>query len=889
MIYKIFRNNLLKIIFAILLITSSFSYLVYKYNNDYSYSRILQFNNSISKTKLLGKFYFFSFNIFETIVDEFNVFKIYDKFKFNKPKTINLILSTADQMDLEAQVEKAKKKGFIHDSIKKWRKAKLQSNNEDYSVEFKLHGTSISPLVNGKKNLRIKFDDDKKYLDGTRQSNLINIFSKSDENIPTIFFNNYANNFGLLAPSGQVAILMINGKSKSFIYNQERHEKEWFEKKKITNYSILKNNDDWNKKNEIAHNSDFDLNEKNIEISGNKARSNIALGSINNLFNAIKSEDPNKILKLIDIDYFAKFLALLALVNDPHSITGDNLKYIYDYSTGKFKILFRQETGQVFKIDSKLENFNDALFENNPSYKSSLSHNLFKIILTNNEFRFQRDFYLNELIKKKEDVINTAKEIYDESYKVLIHSDIKLRYQKYLKNKFFNTLNYNLYFIEKYLNYSKIYATVEVDKNKNTISIISDTFIPHQIKVINFGGDKIYLEKDKKYLLPSLTFEKEKISYSEKQILFPSDKIITKIQIQNVLTKKNVAQENIYLNNIKKFKLTDYNSFVNSLESNKLEYLLEDNKLVIKKGNYIISSNIILPENMKAIIEKGTNFYLKGNISMLFRGDFLAKGTKDEKISVSKYNKSEPFGTFAIAGGNKKNFVLLDNFIINGGSQQLIEGIFFLSQLSIHNANVKIINSEIIGGISDDGANIKNSNVEISSSIFKDNKSDQLDLDFCTGKIYKSSFLSKNSSFNFNGDGIDLSGSNIILSENLINNAKDKAISVGEKSKVIIENHSFNENHIAIAIKDESTAYVLKNKFFNNNLNVSMYVKKRIFNEPYVYLNKNEYTENEIINILEKKIFDNYSLEEGVIAFIENINEKKFYKKIKNEITSSES
>ena len=129
MIYKIFRNNLLKIIFAILLITSSFSYLVYKYNNDYSYSRILQFNNSISKTKLLGKFYFFSFNIFETIVDEFNVFKIYDKFKFNKPKTINLILSTADQIDLEAQVEKAKKKGFIHDSIKKWRKAKLQSNN----------------------------------------------------------------------------------------------------------------------------------------------------------------------------------------------------------------------------------------------------------------------------------------------------------------------------------------------------------------------------------------------------------------------------------------------------------------------------------------------------------------------------------------------------------------------------------------------------------------------------------------------------------------------------------------------------------------------------------------------------------------------------------------
>ena len=110
MIYKIFRNNLLKIIFAILLITSSFSYLVYKYNNDYSYSRILQFNNSISKSKLLGKFYFFSFNIFETIVDEFNVFKIYDKFKFNKPNTIKLIL--------RPKLKRQKKKGLFMTQLK---------------------------------------------------------------------------------------------------------------------------------------------------------------------------------------------------------------------------------------------------------------------------------------------------------------------------------------------------------------------------------------------------------------------------------------------------------------------------------------------------------------------------------------------------------------------------------------------------------------------------------------------------------------------------------------------------------------------------------------------------------------------------------------------------
>ena len=42
-------------------------------------------------------------------------------------------------------------------------------------------------------------------------------------------------------------------------------------------------------------------------------------------YNAIEFVLKQANLKLIDIDYFAKFLALLALVNDPHSITGDNL------------------------------------------------------------------------------------------------------------------------------------------------------------------------------------------------------------------------------------------------------------------------------------------------------------------------------------------------------------------------------------------------------------------------------------------------------------------------------------------------------------------------------------------------------------------------------------
>ena len=73
----------------------------------------------------------------------------------------------------------------------------------------------------------------------------------------------------------------------------------------------------------------MDLNEKNIEVSGTGVNTDIAIGSIKNLFDAVNSKDIKKIFRLIDKDYFAKFLALSVLVNDNHQITGDNLCETY--------------------------------------------------------------------------------------------------------------------------------------------------------------------------------------------------------------------------------------------------------------------------------------------------------------------------------------------------------------------------------------------------------------------------------------------------------------------------------------------------------------------------------------------------------------------------------
>jgi hypothetical protein len=880
------RNYILtSIIILFVFFISSIAYFSYIYHNDESYKKILEINKSLNREKISGKLYFLAFKIIRKASDELNLARVYKKIKYQNPSTVNLEMSGADVSFIKEQINVFKKKGFIKDELNSWRKAKLKLDKKEYLIDFKFNGTSISPLKKDHFSLRIKYKKEQK-INQIREFNLIKIYFDSGENIPTIIFNNLAKSFGLLSPSGETRILKINGVNVGFYYIQERHSKEWFEINEITNYSILKNNDDWDKKNESGHISDLDLNEKNIEISGNGSNPAIAYGAIKKLFDSVKEKNLEKIFQLIDKDYFAKYLAVLSIINDNHIITGDNVRYIYDFTNGKFKILFRQESGFIEPINSSIENFNKSLFVNN-SFEETFTHDLFKLIISDKDFRFQKDLYLKKILTNKESIISEAENIYKEAFKNLVFSDVKLRHQKYLKIEFFNNLNHNFKKIDKYLNYSKVYVSIERKNNLNILSVTNDSFSPIKINAFIFDDKKKEIINSNEYIVPAIEYDGENFEYADYKLNIISDTKINKIEFQNIIAQKKIDDEHIYLNEIRNFDLTNKKSLILSLKNNGLRYDLNNSNLFIKKDNYIISENLIIPSGINTVIEKGTNFFIKKNISILFKGDLLAKGSENEIIKVKNYDKKFPFGTFATVSQNKKNNVILENFEIEGGSEAIVEGMVFLGQLSIHNSNVKILKSKINNSISDDGANIRNSNIEISNTVFNNNKFDHLDLDFCNGILENNLFIAEqktnklmdNNESNLNGDGIDLSGSKVIIKNNTIISSSDKAISVGEKSLAIIKNNYFKLNNIAIAIKDESKTYIFDNKFDQNKLKFSMYVKKYFFDMPTLYLNKENYIQDNIKSINEKN-----NIKEGNIYFIENKDKEEFYNNFKNDV-----
>ena len=156
--------------------------------------------------------------------------------------------------------------------------------------------------------------------------------------------------------------------------------------------------------------------------------------------------------------------------------------------------------------------------------------------------------------------------------------------------------------------------------------------------------------------------------------------------------------------------------------------------------------------------------------------------------------------------------------------------------MSIHGADVFIENSSFINSKSDDGINIKYSTVNIKNSYFANNIGDQIDLDFCDGKFENNKLVFEDylNKAELETDGLDISGSQIIIDNNLFFNFSDKGISVGEKSYPLIKNNNLESNNMAIAVKDGSIAKVEQNTFINNKKDLSIYAKKKFYKYPKV-------------------------------------------------------
>ena len=80
-----------------------------------------------------------------------------------------------------------------------------------------------------------------------------------------------------------------------------------------------------------------------------------------------------------------------------------------------------------------------------------------------------------------------------------------------------------------------------------------------------------------------------------------------------------------------------------------------------------------------------------------------------------------------------------------------------------------------------------------------------------------------------NGDGLDLRGSRVVVVNNELTGAADKAASVGEQSEALFLANRIGHSATGVAVKDLSTAYLYDNRFEENRRDVRANMKKPFF------------------------------------------------------------
>lgn len=908
-----FWIKIINLIFFLLL----FSLIIFSYNSDtIMFKAINVFDErtqnildlSEKRNKLMKAIQ--SLNIFSS-----SFFNISDTSNYNSLPLFDIEFTNENILYLNSVIERSKDQSkniyslgsfvSIYDNdFTEQTRSSIIFKGQQYNAKIKLHGVSDDNWINPKKSYSVKTSKEK-YINNLRRFKLILL---EEQSIQTLLSYYVSNLMGYMSVETGIVRVRINGVDQGLYFLEEALSQDLLEKNKINASDVIKPYDEWTHQYNTGHLTLFTSEVSNQSIDN---YSGLDVGQIYNYKKMIEANTYNDLIKYIDIDKFALFEAMRVIFATSHAVAGDNIKLIYETSSGKFFPYFRME-GYLNKLQyTKLSKSFDQGINDWFGYDYKIK--LFPILNQNNNFRLKRNKFLYQILSKRKNIEDYYEKIFNEVVPLIEidkTNNYPIRWYKFKMHQSKENLNYNFDYIKNYLNYSKAYATLirlqnkkyllEINPDSNSGFYISDIELGNlnkdtYVKIEDLQNNKITYSKlgvffkdyffsntlDKnleiiynKYSFIIKTYENYDLdkklnedsifnSYSFDQDFVPGNSIF-EVKFRNAVTNEDIDDKETYtryieiqdLNLNQKLSKSYFDKFI---KINRNHINLENNNIIFKKNNYLVEKNLIIPKNV--IIESGSTFEILPEKSIIIKGNLKIDGSK-EKIVFKNYKKNVPFGVFGILGDNYTS-VYINNLSLSGGSDAIIDGKFLIGALSAYNHDsVTILNSKISNNYGDDGLNIKNANVIIKNNLFSDNFADAVDLDFTNGEVEFNKFIFKNDNSNslkdINGDGLDLSGSNVKIANNEFLNFEDKGNSIGENSKAIILENFFKNNKNAISVKDSSKVFLINNKYEENQIKLELFRKKQIFNQPSAYNLNDQILIDDISKSFESNFYNNF-------------------------------
>ena len=778
-------------------------------------------------------------------------------------------------------------------STKKWKEGFFSSSDDSSTnkIKIRLKGDNPANWLFIKKHWKIK----------KRKKNLTDrqrYFEYLPFDYEIFLSGKIANSLKLISPKFELVELFINQQSQGIYIETETLNESFLRRNRIMPVNLYKGE-------QILSETILGLEHNLLNSSGalskiayfnqvpKNDKSDIEFLSTTMQLAHNKNESYTKLMELIDLEYWSKFLSYQILTQNFHNDYSHNFRLISDPWSGKFTPIVYDP---LFNLDNKKNSFN---FDHS-------SNELFVLLNQDSHFQNLKFEHLNFILNSKiieNEIINT--DLLDNKIKISESRDVEILSQKFnLTSLLYEIFNNEVVSDITYKNkkqFNKIFLSHLVDiknflitkpkanwyKNDNGFEIYINGRLPasdFNLFFENKGPSWVALDlnengkvdaneykfklDDKKNITIPYRLYANRIPYTDNinDLPFPKLKVLpTRFRF---ISDVNIKPNKINFKNpfFKKEFEMDYQkqpSFSISKRNNPIINNNNKENIVILDGVININKTKIYRDVVE--IKEGTTFNINKGASIIFKNKLIALGSKEKPI-LFKRQKNEAWGTIALQGIQTKNSIL-DNIIFEGGSGDIIENIKYTGSLSIHDTkniiikNIKMKNNSNF----DDMLHIVYADtIKIENLYIENSFMDAIDIDMSKNIEIKNITIKQSGN-----DGIDLMESDVIVSKIKIYDSIDKAISVGENSFLILNNSLLSKNSIGIATKDKSYSFVINSDLLRNNISLNNYKKNTQYGDGGVTtLYKSNVDNNNSF------LVDKYSTIKIINSNIENINIK---------------
>ena len=744
---------------------------------------------------------------------------------------------------------------------KKYFPAKIYFNNKEYRADIKLKGARIDHIYQDKQwSFKVKLKDNK-FINGMKEFSITKFSSRQFPD--SVFFSSYLKRYNFKTPNFFTFKIKFNGDNWGPMLIEEHYSKSYKETKSLRDIPIMTYSDGSSLEiisaYESIFNKDFpDHVEEFLGLINHKRK--ILTQAFNlkryikkndiNSFNLIsfaktihevsltdKNKFENNFEKFLDVDQMALLIAHNLIWGEAHSLGDDNFRIYVDPFSEKIKYIPTDHMADMVEIG----NLNSVI-----QLLNSFHH--FSLLLNNLELRKK---YLNYLNLLEQDL----------TYQNQLINNICFKYINYCKNRV------NIENAKKNINFLKEYEFKIFQKSKKRIFDLSK-FSPSQIlslkktynqfdyqdlsvrvfedgtlEIYNLTPFNIIIEeinivddykklgkncnnhnfKIKKKIAKSLNEKFNKISINLNNKFCIMQKVTIKTNSNNA--RKNIST---YVES-SNYKSENYNT--NDPEKILPLFEIKNNEIIVNSGKIIIEEPIVI-RNKDFLIKKGVELVFKKKAYIyISKGNLRIMGTKNYPVTLKSFEDN--WGGIYVAN-SKKSFINYANIFNTDYFNH--KNIMLTGGVNFYNSNIDIFNSNLISSKAEDSINFINSNFNFNSTSISNTFSDGIDSDFSSGKIVQSEFEK------IMGDGIDLSGSNILIKNTSLSLIGDKAISIGEKSNVKVQNLNISNSRYGIANKDESKLQGNSIKILNStDYDILAFTKKPYYSYSTLKLDDVEY------------------------------------------------